>query len=75
MSAVVGGDKPHMSKPLTETVASGGYEVDTAAVAAAMLTRARIRRVASGVLVPPEPLELASIHIPEDDAAAFGDAA
>lgn len=75
MSMAVSGDKPSMSNALTETVASGGYVVDTDAVAAAMLSRERIRLVASGVLVPAEPLDLASSCIAEDDAAAFGDAA
>ena len=69
------GDNSHMSKPITETVASGGYVVDTAAVAAAMLTRERIRRAASGVLVAAEPLDIAPICIPEDEATSFGDAA
>jgi len=64
-----------MSKPTTETVASGGYQVDVEAVAAAMLTHERIRRVASGVLVPAEPGDLASIRVPEDQPAAIGDAA
>ena len=69
------GDNPHMSKAIPETVASGGYVVDIDAVAAAMLSHERIRRVASGVLVPAEPLDLASICIPEDEPTAFGDAA
>ena len=69
------GDNSHMSKALIEMVASGGYVVDTAAVAAAMLTRDRIRRAASGVFEPLEPLDLSSIFIPEDDAATFGGAA
>ena len=69
------GDKPGMKQALNETVASGGYEIDPAAVAAAMLTRECIRRVASGVLVAREPADLAPVGIPEDDAAALGDAA
>jgi hypothetical protein len=69
------GDNPSMSKALTETVASGGYVVDTAAVAAAMLTRDPIRRAASGVFESAQPVDLASLCIPEDDAAAFGDVA
>ena len=64
-----------MSRKLNETVASGGYVVDVDAVAAAMLTHERIRRVASGVLVPAEPCDLASICVPEDQPAAIGDAA
>ena len=75
MSRAASGDKPSMSNGLTETVASGGYVVDAEAVATAMLSRERIRRVASGMLVPAEPSDLASISIPEDDAAALGDAA
>ena len=64
-----------MSEPITDTVVSGGYEVDIDAVAAAMLTHERIRRVASGVLVPAEPADLATICIPDDQPAAIGDAA
>jgi hypothetical protein len=64
-----------MRKPDTDTVATGGYVVDVDAVATAMLTHERIRRVASGVLVPAEPSELASICIPDDKPAAIGDAA
>jgi hypothetical protein len=75
VSTAVSGDNASMSRALTETVASGGYVVDTDAVAAAMLTRERIRQVASGVLVPAEPMDLTAICPPEDDSLAFGDAA
>ena len=75
MSTAVGGDNPSMSRALTEAVASGGYVVDTEAVAVAMLSHVRIRQVASGVLVPAEPADRAAVCLPEDDSAAFGDAA
>jgi len=64
-----------MKKRSTDTIAPSGYVVDVDAVAAAMLTHERIRRVASGVLVPAEPADLATICIPEDQPAAIGDAA
>ena len=74
MSTAGRGDKRSMSRALTEAVASGGYVVDTEAVAAAMLSHVRIRQVASGVLEATEPVDLA-ICLPEDDSLAFGDAA
>ncbi len=69
------GDTPGMDRPLSESVSSGGYDVDVDAVASAMLTREPIRRVASGVLVPAEPLDLAASCVPEDGPATVGDAA
>ena len=65
----------HEASRCTDNVVPGGYVVDVDAVAAAMLTHERIRRVASGVLVPAEPVDLATICVPEDQPAAIGDAA
>lgn len=64
-----------MDEGKRQTVASGGYVIDTHAVAAAMLARERIRAVALAVFEAPEPVDVSAVRAPEDDAAAFGDAA
>lgn len=64
-----------MDKGKRQTVTSGGYVIDTHAVAAAMLTRERIRAAALAVFEAPEPVDVSTVRAPEDDAAAFGDAA
>ena len=69
------GDTARMDRALSESVSSGGYVIDVEAVASAMLTRERIRRVASRVLVSAEALDVAAICILEEDPAAIGDAA
>ena len=64
-----------MNEELHQNVTNGGYVIDTKAVAAAMLTHERIRNAALGVLVAPEPLDLGTAGVPEQDPSAFGDAA
>ena len=64
-----------MNEELHENVANGGYVIDTQAVAAAMLTRERIRTAALGVLVAPEPVDRRTGGVLEEDPAAIGDAA
>jgi hypothetical protein len=69
------GDTAAMDQGLRETVKHGGYVIDTQAVAAAMLSRERIRSAALGVLVAPQSLDLRAVCLPDDDSAAVGDAA
>jgi len=63
-----------MSKDaLARLIARGEYVVDTHAVAAAMIRRAR--GGPSLVLVAPQPLDCAALGVEQDDAAAREDVA
>lgn len=69
------GDTGSMNEELRENVTTGGYVIDSHAVAAAMLTRERVRSVLLGVLVTPKVVDRAPFSIPQDESAAFGDVA
>ena len=64
-----------MNEELRENVTTGGYEIDSHAVAAAMLTRQRIRLVALGVLVAPQVVDSGPVSVLQDESGALGDVA